>query len=239
MNGMTMVIITAVIAGVVQSLTGFGAGIVLMIILPSLYAIPQAAGISQAICIAISGLMMWQYRKTISWKKALKPIVPYLVISNLCIQFSTMVDQEIMVRGLGCFLILLSIYYLFFNKNTDQKEMSFALRCVYIAGSGICDGLFGIGGPLMVLYFLNQTKDKNEYLGTMQAFCVTNVIWSTMFRLYNGIIGTAQLPIILAGVIAIMISTALSKKAVEKIDDNVVRKLTYLLIGVSGILNVL
>lgn len=239
MNGIGMILVAAFAAGVVQSLTGFGAGIVMMIVLPMFYSIPQAAGISQAICLSICGMMCFQYRKNVQWKKALRPVIPYLMISSLCIRFSTRIDQTLMVRIFGVFLIVLSIYYLFFNKNNEQKEMSFTMAALYIAASGICDGLFGIGGPLMVIYFLNQTKNKDEYLGTMQGFSIINVLWNTLFRLYNGILTSSLFPVIAAGMASILIATVLSKKAVEKIDDAKLRKMTYLLIGISGILNVL
>ena len=239
MNGIGMILVAAFAAGVVQALTGFGAGIVMMIVLPLLYAIPQAAGISQAICLAICAMMTFQYRKSIQWKKALKPVVPYLTVSSLCIQFSTRVNQEILVRIFGGFLVLLSLYYLFFNKNAGPKEMSRPMSALYIVASGLWDGLFGIGGPLMVIYFLNLTKDKKEYLGTMQAFSILNVLWNTLFRLYSGILTTAHLPMIAAGMAAILIASVLAKKAVEKIDDAKLRKMTYLLIGISGLLNVL
>ncbi|WP_323088557.1 sulfite exporter TauE/SafE family protein [Allobaculum sp. JKK-2023] len=83
MNGIDMILAAAFAAGIVQALTGFGAGIVMMIVLPVFYAIPQAAGISQAICLAICAMMTFQYRKSIQWKKALKPIIPYLMVSSL------------------------------------------------------------------------------------------------------------------------------------------------------------
>ncbi|WP_323088558.1 sulfite exporter TauE/SafE family protein [Allobaculum sp. JKK-2023] len=159
--------------------------------------------------------------------------------SSLCIQFSTHVNQEILVRIFGGFLVLLSVYYLFFNKNTGPKEMSKPMSALYIVASGLCDGLFGIGGPLMVIYFLNLTQDKKEYLGTMQAFSILNVLWNTLFRLCSGILTPAHLPMIAAGMAAILIASILAKTAVEKIDDAKLRKMTYLLIGISGLLNVL
>ena len=46
-----LVSLTAVLAGIVQGITGFGSGIVIMMILPMFFALPQSAGISTAICM--------------------------------------------------------------------------------------------------------------------------------------------------------------------------------------------
>lgn len=62
--------IAAVFAGIVQGITGFGAGIVMMMILPMvLGSIPQSAGVSTAICVILSLQMIFLYRKHVDVKK--------------------------------------------------------------------------------------------------------------------------------------------------------------------------
>ena len=62
--------LAAVVAGIVQGVTGFGAGIVMMMILPSLFNnIPQSAGVSTAICSILCIQMAYMYRKHIDIKK--------------------------------------------------------------------------------------------------------------------------------------------------------------------------
>ena len=91
----------------------------------------------------------------------------------------------------------------------------------------------------MVLYFLNQTTDTQEYLGTIQTFFLVNSIYMFIFRLINGIIGLEHILPIAFGMIGIATGLYFANKIVDQIDGQVIKKLTYFMIGVSGIINLL
>ncbi|MCR5469218.1 MAG: sulfite exporter TauE/SafE family protein, partial [Lachnospiraceae bacterium] len=84
-------------------------------------------------------------------------------------------------------LMILAVYYLFFNKTGDKKKMRLSVCAICIVVSAVCDGLFGICGPLMVLYFLSVTESTYEYLGTLQLFFTINSVYNTIFRFAKGI----------------------------------------------------
>lgn len=172
MESFILIVIVAMLAGLVQGITGFGAGIIMMMVLPMFFALPQSAGISSAICIVLGLSMVLTYRKHIRFQKIIGPSCLYLIICSGSIVFSTMVNQELMKKIFGCFLIVLSLYYLLINKDGEKKTFHIFISILFIAISAICDGLFGIGGPLMVLYFLSTTENTHEYLGTIQMFFV-------------------------------------------------------------------
>ena len=91
----------------------------------------------------------------------------------------------------------------------------------------------------MVLYFLNQTTDTQEYLGTIQTFFLVNSIYMFIFRLINGIIGLEHILPIACGMIGIGTGLYFANKIVDQIEGQVIKKLTYFMIGVSGIINLL
>ncbi len=228
----------ALCAGILQGVTGFGAGIVMMMVLPSLFPLNQAAGVSCAIAIVLSLSMFWRYRKYIELKKVLWPAILYVAVSGISIVFSTMVNQAVMKKVFGVFLILLSAYYLFFNK-AQEKELNLLVSVIFIAVSGACDGLFGIGGPLMVLFFLGQTHSKEEYLGSIQAVFLVNLVYGTMMRMFNHILTPWHLPYIGIGMACILAGLMIANKIVDRMDGEKIKKITYVVIGISGILNVI
>lgn len=232
--------IAAVFAGIVQGITGFGAGIVMMMILPMvLRSIPQSAGVSSAICIILSLQMFLLYRKHVDMKKVAAPAVLYIAMCTLAMYFSTLIDQTAMKRVFGVFLIMLSIYYLFINKNNDRKKLNLPVSVLCIMVSAVCDGLFGVGGPLMVVYFLSTTHNTHQYLGTIQAFFCLNGIYNTCFRIYRGILLPEHMLYIAVGMGCILIGGMLANKMISKLDGLLIRKLTYAVIGISGILNLI
>ena len=134
------IFLPALAGGIIQGVTGFGAGVVMMMFLPLQYSVVQSAGISSAICMILCAAMVYRYRKTINFKKIIAPAVLYLAISSISILFAKMINQEVMKIILGIFLIILSLYFLFFNKKDIEPKGIVSLLCIVI--SGICDGLF-------------------------------------------------------------------------------------------------
>lgn len=233
-----MIVLFASIAGIVQGVTGFGAGIVMMMGLPYFFTLPQSAGISTAIGMVLSVAMLFTYRKNVNIKMIILPAIVYNIVSTITINLSTSFDAGIMKKAFGVFMIILSIYYLFLNKG-DRKKLSLPVSILFWALSGLCSALFGVGGPLMVIYYMGQTHSTHEYLGTLQAFFLINGVYNTFVRIMRGIITVQLLPAIGVGMMAIVLGGYLAGMVVKKLDGNIIRKLTYIFIGISGLLNIL
>ena len=62
------IFLPALAGGIIQGVTGFGAGVVMMMFLPLQYSVVQSAGISSAICMILCAAMVYRYRKTINFK---------------------------------------------------------------------------------------------------------------------------------------------------------------------------
>ena len=233
------VFFSALAAGLVQGVTGFGAGIVMMMFFPYFFALAQAAGVSVAIAVILCAMMFIKYREYVDLKKIIGPSVLYLAICSIMISFSTGLDQALMKKIFGIFLVILAVYYLFLNKGTSKKELSLPVSLFCVAVSATCDAWFGIGGPLMVLYFLTKTNDTKEYLGTIQTFFMINCIWNTGLRFIRGILTVSHIPMIAVGMAGIVIGGILANKLVDKLNADLLKKLTYVMIGISGLVNLL
>ena len=233
------VLITALLAGVVQGVTGFGGGIITMLIFPYFFSIPLGAGITGALGIALCAFVALRYRKELNVRMALMPAFLYIVVSSIVISFSTTMDPALIKKVFGAFLILLAAYYLFISKSVQNRKLSIGVSVVCIAISAACDALFGIGGPLMVLYFMSMTRSTHEYLGTIQLFFWFNSMYNTTFRFYKGILLPEHLIFIAFGVIGILLGGVIAGKFVDKLNADTMRKLIYVMIGVSGVLNLL
>ncbi len=233
-----MICIPAFFAGIVQGITGFGAGIVMMMVFPFMFNVTQAAGLSSAIGTSLCFLMVLRYRRHVEIKSIIAPAILFMIVSSLTIHYSTMVNEYVMRLLFGVFLTFLAIYFLFFSNN-KVLEIKLPLAILFILLSGIFSGLFGIGGPLMVIYFLSKLDTKEKYLGTIQTFFLIIAGYSTFFRFQTGIIGGEHLPFIFLGMIGVLAGVNIAHKMVERIDGETIKKLTYLLIGFSGIYNVI
>jgi len=233
------VLITSLLAGVVQGVTGFGGGIITMLIFPHFFPIPLGAGITGSLGIALCGSMAIRYRKELNVKMAVLPAILYNIVSSFIISFSLVVDQVIIKKIFGVFLVLLCVYYLFISKSVQNRKLGIAVSIICIMISGACDGLFGIGGPLMVLYFMSMTNSTHAYLGTMQLFFWVNSTYNTIFRFYKGILLPEHLVFIAFGAAGILVGGAIAGKVVDRLNIDTMRKLIYLMMGVSGVIYLL
>lgn len=233
------VLITSLLAGLVQGVTGFGGGIITMLIFPYFFSIALGAGITGSLGIALCGSMAIRYRKDVKVMMALLPSLLYNVVSSLVISYSVAVDQALIKKIFGVFLILLAVYYLFISKNVQNRKLSIGVSIICIAISAACDGLFGIGGPLMVLYFMSMTDSTHAYLGNMQLFFWFNSMYNTAFRFYKGILLPEHIVYILCGMAGILVGGVIAGKIVDKLNVVTMRKLIYAMIGVSGVINLI
>ena len=233
-----IIAVTALAAGFVQGVAGFGSGPIQMMTYPMLFPLPTAAAVSVCCSIPLNADMLLTYRREIHWKKALLPVVPYLAICSAAISASKLFDQALMKKLFGSFLILLAAYYLFFSHG-KRKPLTRPRIVAYVVISALCDALFGIGGPLMVLYFLNRTDSTREYMGTVAAFFLVNGAYNTLYRILSGILTFPQLPALLTGVAFILLGVTAAHRLVDRLNDGLLKRITYVMIGVTGLLNLL
>lgn len=236
-----LMFLTAGLGGFVQGLAGFGAGILMMTVLPIFYSIPEGAALSGAISFVLCTMLTFNYRKHINYRVVFFAAAICFAVSLVSINMSVSADQDVLKRIFGVFLVILCIYYLFINPRhkSKNKKMSRPAAFALIFVSAVCDGFFGIGGPLSVIYFLSETKDTKEYLGSIQFYFFVKLIWMTAFRLYKGIIVVEHAPALIAGGIGILIGGFLANRCIGMINPDRLKQITYIMIGVSGVLNII
>lgn len=69
--------IAALAAGAVQTVTGFGAAVVLMLALPRIFGVVTASAVSTSICVALSGMLAWKLRHRTDFKFIALPILVF------------------------------------------------------------------------------------------------------------------------------------------------------------------
>lgn len=221
-------------AGFVQRVSGFGLGIFAMVFLPHfLPTHTAAAAISSLFACMTTTYNAIRYRKNIAFKTALPMICAALISIPVAVRFSAVVAGNIFEILLGIVLIILSLYFVFFNKNIKLKPN---LPNGILAGGlgGILGGLFSTGGPPAVIYLSSATVDNITYFATIQFyFCFTN-LYATAMRFVNGIIDTDILILSAIGMVGCMIGDFVGKIVFDKLDSEKLRNVIYIGMLISG-----
>ena len=232
------VILSAALAGLVQSVTGFGAAVVMMLVLPHFFSIPAASSIASAACLGLNLVLLIKFRKHLDWRLWLLPTLPYLATSTAAIRAVGQLDLGLLSAAFGGFLMVLAGYFLLFSRRAALRP-SWQAAVLCGAASGVTSGLFGIGGPLLSLYFLPASGSKERYAANLQcSFFVTNLL--NMFtRLSEGIMTADLIPLVLVAFLAINVGKELGLRILGRLDEEKIRRLVYLFVGLSGLLNLL
>ena len=82
-----------------------------------------------------------------------------------------------------------------------------------------------------------RTDSTKAYMGTIQAFFFINYAYSSVVRIINGILLPSHLAVTLVCSVAVLLGGVIAQKLVNRLDEQRVRKLIYIMIGVSGVLN--
>ena len=235
-----LVAAASVAAGLVQGTTGFGAGIVVMLALPQLFGVLGASAVSVSSTIAFCALMAWRYRDAIEWRQIPAPAALFLATSSACVMLARGLDPSWLRVALGAFLVAFSAHALVAGtgRGEDAGRLGPAALLACVVGSGICDGLFGIGGPLMVVYFLSRVGDKRAYLGTLQAFFLMGSVYGAVFRAGVGVLTAELLGAVAVCSAGLLVGLTAANRIVDRIDMATLRRLVYVVICACGCLNV-
>lgn len=221
--------------GFVQRVSGFGLGIFVMVFLPHFMPSHTAsAAISCFFSCATTTYNAIHYRKDVSYKTVIPMIVASLITIPVAVYFSATVSSGIFKILLGTVLIILSIYFLFFNKHIRIKPN---LKNGIISGGlgGILGGLFSTGGPPAVLYLNTATTDNITYFATIQFYFFFTNWYATIMRIANGIVTKDILIYSVIGIIGCMTGDFIGKIVFDKLNSNKLKFIIYIGMIISGI----
>lgn len=233
---MTWFVVAAasLIAGIIQSVTGFGSVVFLMMILPFYFnmidAPAMAIVINQLFCMALC----WKYRRHIQWRLTLPPAIAYSLASLLALGIVDTLDLQGLVIAFAVFLMVLALYFLLVARRVQLAPKPTAgVVCGFFCG--VSAGLFAIGGPPMALYFVTAARDHASYLACMQLlFSITGAV-SLFGRVYNGLLHPEILPYAAVGAVCILLGAVVGVKIASKLNADVMRTVVYVFVGISGL----
>ena len=230
--------VSAFLAGAIQTVTGFGAGVLLILVLSNFYSLVVAPTLNTSICLGITAVLTWRHRKKLELKLILFPVIIYCIVSVSIIYSVEKIDLGMLSLCFGIFLITLGGYFLLFADRIRLKGNP-CTGGICAAISGLFSGLFGVGGPVMGLYLITVTSDHETYLANIQfLFTITNIINLTA-RCICGIYVLDLLPVSILGIVAVNLGSLGGRWLCQKLNIEILKKIIYLFVCVSGIVTLI
>ncbi len=229
-----LVFLPALLAGLIQGLTGFGSAIIMMIFLPAILPIGQGAGVATLVMAASVITLVYRYRHDIHLRRIILPFIIYASVATWSIHLTRVWDVHRLRLMLGILLVCLAIYFLW-SKSAGDRRYPWPVAIGFMLISGFFNGLFGIGGPLMALYFLSLSDSTDEYLASIETFFLFDTIYVTSVRVATGVLVASNIPLILLGMVGATTGTIIAAHLLNHLDINHMKRGIYLFIGLSGL----
>jgi len=229
-----IVLFAGLCGGLVQGLTGFGAVIMIMIFLPNILPIDQSAGVAGVMMLGSVLTLVYRNRHEIRLTRIIIPFLVYASVATWSVHLGHVLDVHLLRMLLGGLLVALSIYFSFSKRQGDSQYPWF-IAGIFMIISGFFNGLFGIGGPLMALYFLSKAHSMSQYLADLQTFFLIDTFYITSLRVVNGIVTIHLVPLILIGMLGAIIGTMVAAHLLNRLNVTTMKRLIYVFIGLSGL----
>ena len=239
-SALTFILVATVTfaASYIQGATGFGFGIFAMIFLPHLLLYTEANVIS-TILSSLSSLFVaiLMFRK-IHWRNISFPIIGCLFSTYIAVSFIKGQSPQILSLLLGIALFLLSIYFFCFSDKIRLKPTWYA-GLTAGALSGILGGMFSIGGPPVVIYFMQSEDEFDRYFATISAYFVFSGIITVSIKAAAGFITVPVWIALAVSVPAMLAGSYIGKRTKDHINPNIVKKIIYGFMAMSGLTNII
>lgn len=226
-------IVTAA-ASVINTVTGFGYGILTVALHPFVMPAMTAVTVSGMISVVLSGSIARLEFHNICWKQLFISLPMILIACYLSIYFGGTLSENVIRRILGCVLFVLSLYFLFFN-NKVKIRPTVLNGCLMGFLGGALQGLFGMGGPPMALYYLAVSGSKEAYMATLQMYFVLLNLAVNLMRFQRGMITEKCWKYFGILLVPMFLGIWLGSRIFCRLEEEKLRKGSYLCMAFCGI----
>lgn len=234
------VMLICVGGSLIQGLSGFGFAMFVMFFLPFIMPLKAAAVVTGVQTLFMGAYVLTKFKKHIDYKLAIVPLICSLVFVPIGVYILVFGDENILKKVLGFTIIIISIF-LFINSKKEIKVKT-NINNGIISGSlsGIMSGMFNVGGPPLVVYYLYGAKDKMSYKATLEFSFLLRSLLIVITHFIYGNIDLSIMKLSLSGIIGTLIGTMIGLKIFRKINNknlNVSVNILMLVLGLLLILN--
>lgn len=141
-------------------------------------------------------------------------------------------SEDILLTVYGIVIVAVALKNLCIH---SERKFSPVILGIILLLAGIIHGMFVSGGALLVIYATQVLKDKEEFRATVAPVWVVLNSCLMFTQMRAGLIGQADVRLILISIMPLLVATWIGKKLVKKVSQKVFLNLTYILLLISGI----
>lgn len=222
------------LAGLVQSVTGFGFGLVSMALLPLLVDFRDAYTIVSIMVLVTCSMTLLSNITRYRWRQGLGLLISSCLALPIGFYAMVHIPQVWLMRGLG---VLIGLYALREILMSRVRPIRIPAKYEVPMGalSGALSGAFHAGGPPAVIYAYSQDWTKEHIVALLQVvFLIPSVIRLFLVR-NEGLLRTDLLWIGLLSIIPLVLAILLGTRILHRVKREQLRMIVFVFLFVIGI----
>ena len=231
-----LVCLILAVAEMVYVLLGFGAGLIAVGTMALL--LPELKDAVVLLLLVNLPAELWVVRSSwrqISWRGVLVIFVGVALGIPLGTWWLRSGDASVLLTLLGVFLVTVGSVFLFVRAPRGREMASWISAPVGVL-SGILTGLFGTGGPPLILYYQLSGADKAAFRGHLMAiFLLMTTVRVPSYAVF-GLITAPRLWSALAVMPAVFIGALIGNSIHLRIEESTFRRLVSAALLIIGLL---
>ncbi len=223
-----------IFAYIVKGVSGFGEGMVFITLSLLFLDIKFILPIAAVLMLAADLYLIYRTRMDVN-RRALCIMAAPVVIGVLAGAYMlSVLDSAILETALGVFIFLFAVKMLVFDNGKAAGRIRKSLGTAAGFFGGLLDGVFGTGGPPVVMYLSHSGLGKAAFRAT----CIMTFFVYHVFRIfgysYFGILTPETVQIGLLLIPGMILGSVVGMKIHPILDERVFRKLIGVLLLIVG-----
>lgn len=229
-----VIALAMMLGGVVQGSCGFGAALISMSIMSLIIDYKIALPIMYLASVALNSCIIVQAYRHISWKIIVFPLVSSLLGRLLGLFIFSSLNSASLKLVLGCVICLIALFQLTCKKRfmIEPKPITGA---IVGAMSGLFGGIASVGGPPLVVYYLNMNLSKEEYMVNMQTLLLCGTLFSISLLAVSGSYTRDIVPFGLTAIAGILIGAQIGLKLFDRINRAIMARIVNGVLVIMGL----
>lgn len=236
MAELLIAVLIVFVAGIVQGLSGFGAGLVSVPLFALFMDIKVAVPI-----IILNGMVLLSIMLAKVWQDIDKSKIVPLLIGSLPgvivgVYVLEQLNENVMRIILAIVLIVHSLYSLFVKELRMKINEKFAYPVGFL--SGVVGGLTSATGPPVVIYAAMQGWSGDKFRATLTGFFFVTCIFMVTTYVARGLVTDVTLKYFAVCAPFIAIGTLVGARFYKRLNQETFTRVVYVLLLIMGLLMV-
>lgn len=222
------------VASALQGATGFGFGMITMALMPVVLPLDTASAVVTCNVFFISLVMVWKLRHAVDLRLVLFPLGGALLFVPVGVAILAVVDETLMEMLLGFVIVAISIFLLLEGSSRVRIAPSAGIGVAAGAISGMMSGMFNLGGPALVVYFMQTAPHTLSYKASLDVVYLVSAALRLGTLVVYGVFPTQSAVYALVAVAGSAVGTLTGFTVFTRMSRKVLSAFSYSVLIVAG-----